>query len=102
MFVKWNPKNHYFIFLFPAFFLIRVRKTALLSGFWGRAYAAVTAQAKLKQEEQARQSNRQEIVHSIAEADALTSELTDLLIEKVYVFPNNCIEIVYRVHDLFE
>lgn len=66
------------------------------------AYAAVTAQAKLKQEEQARQSNRQEIVHSIAEADALTSELTDLLIEKVYVFPNNCIEIVYRVHDLFE
>ena len=27
------------------------------------AYAAITAQAKLKQEEQARQSNRQEIVH---------------------------------------
>ena len=52
--------------------------------------------------EQARQSNRQEIVHSIAEADALTSELTDLLIEKVYVFPNNRIEIVYKVHDLFE
>ena len=66
------------------------------------AYAAVTAQAKLKREEQARQSNRQEIVHSIAEADALTSELTDLLIEKVYVFPDNRIEIVYKVHDLFE
>ena len=66
------------------------------------AYAAVTAQAKLKQEEQARQSNRQEIVHSIAEADGLTSELTDLLIEKVYVFPDNRIEIVYKVHDLFE
>jgi len=40
LFVKWNPKNHYFIFLFPAFFLIRVRKTALLSGFWGRAHLA--------------------------------------------------------------
>ena len=66
------------------------------------AYAAVTAQAKLKREEQARQSNRQEIVHSIAEADVLTSELTDLLIEKVYVFPDNRIEIVYKVHDLFE
>ena len=65
-------------------------------------YAAITAQAKLKQEEQARQSNRQEIVHSIAEADALTSELTDLLIEKVYVFPDNRIEIVYKVHELFE
>lgn len=66
------------------------------------AYAAVTAQAKLKREEQARQSNRQEIVHSIAEADALTSELTDLLIEKVYIFPDNRIEIVYKVHDRFE
>jgi hypothetical protein len=40
LFVKWNPKNHYFIFLFPAFFLIRIRKTALLSGFLGRAYLA--------------------------------------------------------------
>lgn len=66
------------------------------------AYAAVTAQAKLKREEQARQSSRQEIVHSIAEADVLTFELTDLLIEKVYVFPDNRIEIVYKVHDLFE
>ena len=66
------------------------------------AYAAVTAQAKLKREEQARQISRQEIVHSIAEADVLTSELTDLLIEKVYVFPNNRIEIVYKIHDLFE
>ena len=65
-------------------------------------YAAVTAQAKLKREEQTRQSSRQEIVHSIAEADVLTSELTDLLIEKVYVFPDNRIEIVYKVHDLFE
>ena len=102
MFAKWNPKNHYFIFLFPAFFLIRVRKTALLSGFWGRAYAAVTAQAKLKREEQARQSSRQEIAHSVTEANVLTSELTDLLIEKVYVFPDNRIEIVYKVHDLFE
>ena len=65
------------------------------------AYAAVTAQAKLKREEQARQSSRQEIAHSIAEADVLTSELTDLLIEKVYVFPDNRIEIVYKVHDFF-
>lgn len=63
--------------------------------------AAVTAQAKLKREEQARQSGRQEIAHLIVEADVLTSELTDLLIEKVYAFPDNRIEIVYKVHDLF-
>jgi len=40
LFVKWNPKNHYFIFLLLAFFLIRVRKTTLLSGFLGRGYLA--------------------------------------------------------------
>lgn len=33
------------------------------------AHAAVTVQAKLKREEQASQSNRQEIVHSIVAAD---------------------------------
>ena len=55
-----------------------------------------------QREEQARQTSRQEIVHSITEADILTSKLTDLLIEKVYVFPDNHIEIVYKVHDLFE
>jgi hypothetical protein len=40
LFVKWNPKNHYFNFLLLAFFLIRVRKTALLSSFWDRGYLA--------------------------------------------------------------
>ena len=78
-----------------------LKSKILKKSSWSK-YAAVTAQAKLKREEQARQSNRQEIVHSIAEADALTSELTDLLIEKVYIFPDNRIEIVYKVHDRFE
>lgn len=97
-----EPEKSLLHFSVSCIFLIRVRKTALLSGFWGRAYAAVTAQAKLKREEQARQSSRQEIAHSVTEANVLTSELTDLLIEKVYVFPDNRIEIVYKVHDLFE
>ena len=68
----------------------------------GGVAAGTKAAAKLKREEQARQSSRQEIAHSVTEANVLTSELTDLLIEKVYVFPDNRIEIVYKVHDLFE
>ena len=40
LFLKWNPKNHLLIFLFLAFFLIRVRKSAPLSSFLGRAYLA--------------------------------------------------------------
>ena len=66
------------------------------------AYAAIAAQAKQKQEEQARQSSRQEISKAITDAEGLTTELVDLLIEKVYVFPDNRIEIAYKVQDLFE
>jgi hypothetical protein len=40
LFAKWNPKNHYFIFFLLAFFLIRVREPAPLSGFLGRGYLA--------------------------------------------------------------
>lgn len=47
-------------------------------------YTAVIAQAKMKREKQTRQSNRQEIVHSTAEADVLTSELAELLIESMH------------------
>lgn len=66
------------------------------------SYAAVTAQAKLKQEAQDRQSSRQEIAQLIAGSDGVTTELIDLLIDKVYVFPDNRIEIAYKTHDLFE
>lgn len=66
------------------------------------AYAAVAAQAKQKQEEQDRQTSRQEVAKAITDAEGLTPELIDLLIEKVYVFPDNRIEIAYKVQDLFE
>ena len=66
------------------------------------AYAAVTAQAKLKREEQARQSSRQEIAHSIAEADVLTSELTDLLIERCMSFPTTALRLFTRSMTSFE
>ena len=66
------------------------------------AYAAIAAQAKKKQEEQARQSSRTEIAKAITDAECLTPELVNLLIEKVYVFPDKRIEIAYKVQDLFE
>ena len=66
------------------------------------AYAAISAQAKKKQEEQARQSSRTEIAKAITNAESLTPELVNLLIEKVYVFPDKRIEIAYKVQDLFE
>lgn len=66
------------------------------------AYAAIAAQAKKKQEELTRQSSRTEIAKAITNAESLTPELVDLLIEKVYVFPDKRIEITYKVRDLFE
>ena len=65
------------------------------------AYAAILAQAKKKQEEQARQSSRAEVAKAITAADGLSQELVNLLIEKVYVFPGKRIEIAYKVQDLF-
>lgn len=66
------------------------------------AYAAIAAQAKKKKEEQNRQSSRTEVAKAITNAEGLTPELVNLLIEKVYVFPDKRIEIAYKVQDLFD
>ena len=66
------------------------------------AYAAIAAQEKKKQEEKARQSSRTEVAKAITNAEGLTLELVNLLIEKVYVFPDKRIEIAYKVQDLFD
>ena len=66
------------------------------------AYAAVVAQAKKKQEELERRSNRQNAAKLLEDADELTTAMVSLLIEKVRVFPNKKIEIEYKVQDIFE
>ena len=66
------------------------------------AHAAIAAQAKKEKEEQNRQSSRTEVAKAITNAEGLTPELVNLLIEKVYVFPDKRIEIAYKVQDLFD
>ena len=66
------------------------------------AYAALTAQAKRDQEAQARKAERQSISKELSAADVLTTELTELLVDKVYVFPDRRIEIVFKVKDQFK
>ena len=51
------------------------------------AYAAVLAQAKQKQDEQARQDSRMEASKALFDADTLTTELAELLIDRVLVYP---------------
>ena len=65
-------------------------------------YAAVLAQAKQKQDEQARQDSRKEASKAIFDADALTTELAEMLIDRVLVHPDKRIEIAYKIQDIFD
>lgn len=64
-------------------------------------YAAVLAQAKQKQDEQARQDSRKKASKAIFDADTLTTELAELLIDRVLVYPDKRIEIAYKIQDIF-
>lgn len=66
------------------------------------AYAAVLAQAKKKQAEQARQDSRKEASKALFDADTLTTELAELLIDRVLVYPDKRIEIAYKIQDIFD
>ena len=66
------------------------------------AFAALTSQAKREQEAKEKEAQRKSISKELAEATGLNSALADLLIDRVRVYPENRIEIEYKVQDLFE
>jgi hypothetical protein len=55
-----------------------------------------------RQAEQVRQLSRQKAAKAVLNATGLTTELTDLLIDRVLVYPDNRIEITYKTQDFFE
>ena len=57
---------------------------------------------KEKQDEQARQDSRKEASKAIFDADTLTSELAELLIDRVLVYPDKRMEIAYKIRDIFD
>ena len=64
-------------------------------------YASVIAQAKKEQAQHEEQVQRNQIVRELSAADGLTQGLADLLIDRVYVYPDRRIEISYKVKDIF-
>lgn len=64
-------------------------------------HTAIAAQTKKAQSTYEAKVKRDEIIQEIAGADSLTNSLVDLLIKKVYVFPENRIEIEYVTQDFF-
>lgn len=65
------------------------------------ARSAWMVQAEQTKEADERRQNRERAIREIAEADKLTDALSELLIEKVFVFPGNRIEIAYKTRDIF-
>lgn len=59
------------------------------------------AQTKQAQADYEAKVKRREIIKEVSGADSLTQSLIDALIDKVYVFPGNRIEIVYKMQDVF-
>ena len=66
------------------------------------AYAAVLAQAKQKQDEQAQQDSRTETAKAVFDADTLITDRAELLIDRVLVYPDRRIEIAYKIQDIFD
>ena len=66
------------------------------------AHTTLTAQAKQAQKDHSEQVQRQAIIQEIASVDSLNAALADTLIEKVLVFPDKRIEIIYKIKDIFD
>lgn len=66
------------------------------------AYAVLTAQAKVNKESQDKQSLARQAIQEICDENILSPSMVDRLIGKVNVFPGNRIDILYKIHDMFE
>lgn len=62
---------------------------------------AILTQAKREQERHEEQVQRSQIVREISTAEGLTQELADLLIDRVYVYPDGHLDLCYKVTDIF-
>ena len=65
------------------------------------ARSAWMVQVEQTKEADDRRRNRKQAIQEIIKADKLTNGLSELLIEKVYVFAGNRIEIAYKMQDIF-
>lgn len=61
--------------------------------------SVVAAQTAQMQMDEKAKSTRTELAQRITQTDKLTMELTDMLIDRVYVYPGNQVEIVWRIKD---
>ena len=65
-------------------------------------YVTLCSQAAELQTDDAAKKNRDNIACKITATDGLTIELADTLIEKVFVFPDNRVDIFWKMRDFCE
>ena len=63
--------------------------------------AVVMARLEAEQEERQHQRQQMDISRMLTESDGLTSELVDLLIDKIYVYPDKRVDIAFKIRDSF-
>lgn len=63
--------------------------------------AVVMARLEAEQEERQHQRQQIDISRMLTESDGLTSELVDLLIDKIYVYPDKRVDIAFKIRDSF-
>ena len=63
--------------------------------------AVVMARLEAEQEERHHQRQQMDISRMLTESDGLTSELVDLLIDKIYVYPDKRVDIAFKIRDSF-
>ena len=64
-------------------------------------YASISSKAKQAQTDYEKEQKRQSVAQEIFEATGLTQQLSDRIINRVYIFKDNRIEVDYTIKDLF-
>ena len=57
----------------------------------------VMTRLEAEQQEKERQHQQKDVLQSLVENKGLTSELVDMLIEKIFIYPNKRVEIVLKI-----
>lgn len=66
-----------------------------------QVHAAVTAQVERMRGDEKAKHARTELAREVSGASGLTAGLVDALIDRVYVYPDNQVEIVWKVKDFY-
>ena len=61
--------------------------------------AVVMTRLEAEQEERQNQRQQMDISRMLTESDGLTSELVDLLIDKIYVYPDKRVDVAFKIRD---